>query len=296
MTSRMDRYENNKNSNSSRLTKNKELYEHLYTNSSYTEFTDINSSNVMDLTSNATNKEGRRENYQRQRKFTDSLGNNDESTFRYKEYSYHQIIEPNTKDYDINSVLEKARKNRGEVDELEKKRKLRTTEYNILADLTAEKLKEHKEKKKEVLTKEEEVELEELIHTITSNTMRQEIDNELLSNLMPTELDETIVSQDLSEMLLADDNEDTTIDSSSDIEKEMDDTESTLSKIDDSFYTKSMDLSDRDFVASYDSNDEIDNSFQEDGNKKSIIIKVIVVIFIIVLIAIIGTVLYNVLL
>ena len=179
---------------------------------------------------------------------------------------------------------------------MEKKRKLRTTEYNILADLTAEKLKEHQEKKKEVLTKEEEVELEELIHTITSNTMRQEIDNELLSNLMPTELDETIVSQDLSEMLLADDNEDTTIDSSSDIEKEMDDTESTLSKIDDSFYTKSMDLSDRDFVASYDSNDEIDNSFQEDGNKKSIIIKVIVVIFIIVLIAIIGTVLYNVLL
>ena len=56
MTSRMDRYENNKNSNSSRLTKNKELYEHLYTNSSYTEFTDINSSNVMDLTSNTTNK------------------------------------------------------------------------------------------------------------------------------------------------------------------------------------------------------------------------------------------------
>lgn len=295
MTSRMDRYENNKNSNSSRLTKNKELYEHLYTNSSYTEFTDINSSNVMDLTSNTTNKEGRRENYQRQRKFTDSLGNNDESTFRYNEYSYHQIIEPNTKDYDINLVLEKARKNRVEVDELEKKRKLRTTEYNILADLTAEKLKEHKEKKKEVLTKEEEVELEELIHTITSNTMRQEIDDELLSNLMPTELDETIVSQDLSEMLLIGDNEDTIIDSGDDIEEKMDDTESTLSKIDDSFYTKSMDLSDRDFIDSYDYSDEADNSFQECDNKKSTVIKILITIAIIILIAIIAAVLYNVL-
>lgn len=295
MTSRMDRYENNKNSNSSRLAKNKELYEHLYTNSSYTEFTDINSSNVMDLTSNTTNKEGRRENYQRQRKFTDSLGNdNDESIFRYNEYSYHQIIEPNTKDYDINSVLEKARKNRVEVDELEKKRKLRTTEYNILADLTAEKLKEHKEKKKEVLTKEEEDELEELIHTITSNTMRQEIDDELLSNLMPTELDETIVSQDLSEMLLVDDNN-VAIDSSSDIEKKIDDTESTLSKIDDSFYTKSMDLSDRDFIDSYDYNDEEDNSFQEYNNKKGIVIKVLITIAIIVLIAVVGVILYNVL-
>lgn len=294
MTSRMDRYENNKNSNSSRLTKNKELYEHLYTNSSYTEFTNINSSNVMDLTSNATNKEGRRENYQRKRKFTDSLGSNDESTFRYNEYSYHQIIEPNTKDYDINSVLEKARKNRVEVDELEKKRKLRTTEYNILADLTAEKLKEHKEKKKEVLTKEEENELEELIHTITSNTMRQEIDDELLSNLMPTELDETIVSQDLSEILLENSKDNLEENDSNNSENEVDDTESTLSKIDNSFYTKSMDLSDHDFIDSDDYNDEADNSFQ-DCNKKGIFIKVLITITIIALIAVIGVVLYNVL-
>lgn len=298
MASRMDRYENNKSSNSSRLIKNKELYEHLYTNSSYTEFTDINSSNVMDLTSNTTNEEGRRENYQRKRRFTDSLGNNDESTLHYNEYTYHQIIEPNTKDYDINSVLEKARKNRVEVDELEKKRKLRTTEYNILADLTAEKLKEHKEKKKEVLTREEEDKLEELIYTITSNTMRQEIDNELLSNLMPTELDETIVSQDLSEMLLDDSKENLKENDSNNIKEEIDEadeTDSTLSKIDNSFYTKSMDLSDRDFIASYNSNDEADNSFQDSSNKKGTIIKVLIAIFIIILIITIAVVLYNVL-
>ena len=41
----------------------------------------------------------------------------------------------NNKVYDINSVLEEARKNRKEKDELEEKRKLKNTSYNILADL-----------------------------------------------------------------------------------------------------------------------------------------------------------------
>ena len=292
MTSRMDRHDANKNTSSSRLSKNKELYENLYTNSSYTEFTGIKSSNVIDLTSSENKKTSRREDYQRKREFAHTLGNDEDSDFKYSRYSYNQIIEPSMKDYDINIVLENAKKNRSDVDELEKKRKLRTTEYNILADLTEEKLKEHKEKKKEVLSEEEKEELEELIHTITSNTMRQEIDDELLSGLMPTKLDETIIFQDLSEQVMLEDSVDVDVSDSNDGN---DDTETTMSKLDDSFYTKSMDLSDQDLIPSYDDgDDEIDDSFKDTTNKKNIVIKCIVALVITILIVGIAIVIYNV--
>lgn len=280
MASRMDRYDN-KQENGRRLLKNKELYEKLYTNSSYAEFTGINSSNVIDLTSNYSNKISRREDYHRKKDFVGIL--NDEEVvddYRHSDYLYNHSVEPNLKNYDINSVLENAKKNRSDVDELERKRKLRTTEYNILADLTEEKIKEYKDRKKEVLSEEEKDELEELINTITSNTMRQEIDDELLSGLMPTNLDETIVSQELSEIDLNQNNNNN------------EDTGSLVQKIDSSFYTKSMDLSDQDFVSSLDNNDDLDNSFT-DSDKKSVILKVISAIIITIIIVIIAVVIYN---
>ena len=55
MSSRMDRYDVPEKNKSSRLSKNQKLYEDLYTNSSYTEFTDINSSNVIELNNNLSN-------------------------------------------------------------------------------------------------------------------------------------------------------------------------------------------------------------------------------------------------
>ena len=290
MASRMDRYDNKNDTNSSRLSKNKDLYENLYTNSSYTEFSGIKSSNVIDLSSNDVNKSNRRENYQRKRDYLNTLETDGESIQKYDRYSYNQIIEPTMKDYDINLVLENAKKNRGEVDDLEKKRKLRTMEYNILADLTQEKLKEHKEKKREVLSKEEEDELEELIHTITSNTIRQEIDDELLSGLMPTNLDETVVSKNLAEEIQE---EIIAVDNINDDNEKVEDTMSTL---DNSFYTKSMDLSDQDLIPSYEEDDdeEIDTSFADSDSKKGLVVRVVAAIIILILIAIILIMIYNV--
>lgn len=51
---------------------------------------------------------------------------------------------------------------------------------------------EYRENKKK-MSKDEEENLEELIHTITSNSLRKKIDDELLSDLLPTEEDETII-------------------------------------------------------------------------------------------------------
>ena len=42
--------------------------------------------------------------------------------------------------YDINNVLEEARKNRQEKDDLEEKRKLKNQSYNILSNLNKEEL------------------------------------------------------------------------------------------------------------------------------------------------------------
>lgn len=284
MTSRMDRYDTNKSdTSSSRLSKNKKLYEELYTNTSYTEFTGVDSSHVIDLTSSDSPSSSRREEYQKTKDVSNALGKESSTIKKYESYQSYHFMEPSLKDYDINNVLENAKKNRNDIDELERKRKLRTTEYNILADLTEEKIKEHREKKREVLTKAEEEELEELIHTITSSTMRQEIDNELLGDLMPSGVDETIVSEDIVKQL----------EELKEISEERIDVQedSELSKLDDSFYTKSMDLSDQDLIPV----EQDDTSFKDAESDKSTIIRIFIVTVILILFLIIGVIVYNVL-
>ncbi len=292
MSSRMDRYDVPEKNKSSRLSKNKKLYEDLYTNSSYTEFTDINSSNVIELNNNLSNTIGRRENYQKNKEYSNAFNTDDIYKYDpFDEEKYSLETESiSKKDYDINSVLESAKKNRVDVDDLEKKRKLRTTEYDILKDLTEEKLKEHKEKKKEVLSKEEEEELKDLIYTITSNTMRQDIDNELLSGLMPTKLDETVVSSDLSEELNATINIDDIVNNNEDTTNIS--TTSTSLKLDDSFYTKSMDLSDQDLVKNVEKDEE--EYFEDFDDKKNGVMEILVVVGSLVLIIAIGIVIYKV--
>ena len=80
------------------------------------------------------------------------------------------VFNKEKKIYDINSVLEEARKNRKETDELEAKRKLKNTSYNILADLNKEELEKYREEKKLRSLENHEVtsELREIIDTITT--------------------------------------------------------------------------------------------------------------------------------
>jgi len=285
MPSRMDRHETI-TASSRRLSKNKQLYEDLYTNTSYTEFNNLKSSNIVDLTQQDSEFSSRREEYQRTRKFSSALGTEDKLEKRhYDTYQKHQFIDEKDKDYDINLVLENAKKNRNEIDELEKKRKLRATEYDILSDLTQEKLKENKEKKKEVLTKQEEEELEELIHTITSKTMRQEIDDELLGDLMPSKLEDTIVTDAVDGNYEQNDEEN----HSNDEKKESEDEEFDTSKIDDSFFTKSMELTKSDLL----SLDEGYGAYYGKSSKKDAFIKILLTIGIVAMIVIIGIIICN---
>ena len=153
MASRMDKYHSNDaTSIQSRSSKNEHLYEKLYTNKVFTEFTN-EPTNIIDLSNlNNDSSLNRREQFQHSK-----LLNQNEET---KKYSFDNIqnnfkVDKREKNYNINDILEDARKNRKEEDELEKKRRVKSVEYSILSDLSQEKIKEYHDNKNK-LTKDEE--------------------------------------------------------------------------------------------------------------------------------------------
>ena len=292
MASRMERYTNNQdNRPTSRLEKNKKVYEDLYTNVGYTQFTNLDS-NVVDLTSSISSDEqkGRREQYQRSREFSPFVSekSSDISKGNYSYFESELETEDKERVYDINQILKEAKKNRQQPDELEKRRKLRTTEYNILADLNSEKIKEYKEKKKEVLTEEEEEQLEELIHTITSNTMRQDIDHQLLNDLMPTNMDETIIDENLSAELEDKIQKDMLSEETSFPKTDNEEQKTEAITLDESFYTKSMDLSKEDL----ESDDMDEELFTDVVPKRSKIVKLFIVLAMLIVLAVILVIVY----
>lgn len=171
----------------------------------------------------------------------------------------NENVEP--KNFDVNRVIEEAKKNRTEIDELEKKRKLKNEEYSVLSSLNKKYITQKERMKKEL----EEEGLQELIDTITSNTLSNDIKNqELFSELMATSTDIDL-KEDKS-------------DDGLEVNKTKD------GHLVNSFYTRSMDLSEEDF--------EMSDEFVEPSKKK----KVILIIFIIlILLLILGTVGYFVL-
>ena len=184
---RMDRYNENNTTTSSRIDKNQELYQNFSSNSIYTNITDVTNANAYEINNNP-NSRTTREEYQNLRKYQDvePLPKNrkelEDVNYLYKRKE--------NKVYDINSVLEEARKNRAEKDELDEKRKLKNNAYNILSGKNKKELEKYREEKKKRLTTPEEEEIRELIDTIASKTLAGEIDKatsvDLLSDLMAT--------------------------------------------------------------------------------------------------------------
>lgn len=284
MTSRMDKYKEDSiqpiKTTQSRFQKNARLYQELYTNKVLTEFTKIE--NAIDLSEPSISEfsNNRREVFQKSKQlFSRNIETSEMPSLKQKEVENPIQEDISEKNYNINDILDEARKNRTFNSETDKKRHMKTIEYNILSDLNKEKLKEYQNKKQK-LSKDEEENLEELIHTITSNSLRKKIDDELLADLLPTEESETIISKQLLEEM--------NTENSNYLEKNdsiNDNTEE--QKIDDSFYTKSMDLSEVDF----DLNEE-DDSFLED-TKMSIAKKILIASFILLIISAIIYVIYH---
>lgn len=289
MRSRMERYDSNNTDNKgySRTDKNTSLYQNVGNNSKYTNFTDVSNINAYEI--NPSNPNYRtREGYHQIKEY-DNFIKTPKVKKELDEFNYLYQDHEN-KVYDINTVLEEAKKNRIEKDELEQKRKLKNTNYNILADLNPDEVKKYKEQKNKVQRASDD-EIRELIDTITSKTLAGEISKatgvDLLSDLMATNVIDKVDANDLST--------DTDIDIS--LSKEILDKESiekvNLSKndsnknsimdnADSDFYTRSMDLSDKDF--------DMDDEFAE--KKVPVIVKIILAV---ILLAVIGVSVYFVL-
>lgn len=254
MPSRMDRY-NSSVKVSKRTERNQNLYEEV---KNYSELQEVEIEPII-------------------KKRTTNLAleiNNDENRKTKRVDKFVNIkVEPKKKVYDINETLEKAFKNRTDNDELEEKRKLKNAEYNITSQIDLNKIDQYK-KPGEVLTKNEQEEVKEIINTIYSKKLKEDIDNhikeegnDLMSDLLPSDNDETIIDDKMASQMIE-----------SEKKEELD-------NLDESFYTRSMNLSEKDLVG-------MDTSFINDNNNSSSI-KVIIVIVIGIVLALILYFIYK---
>ena len=290
MASRMDRYREEEMSKTySRSNRNKELYQNIGSNTRYTNLTDVTNANAIDLDS-AKKNANTREGYHQMKEF----GRNVEVPKVKKELDDFNYLYQTRENriYDINRVLEEARKNRTNDDEKEEKRKLKNNSYNIITSLNPEELEKYRQEKLNKVYRPEDEEIRELIHTITSKTLAGEIDQaatvDLLSDLMATNVLDKVPRQ---EELKDDKTKEDTKELSKEVlneeqlaevkklkeeikEPNLEEASDKLKYADTDFYTRSMDLSDKDF--------EMDDEFKE----KSLPVAVKVILIIVVLAAI----------
>lgn len=297
---RMDRYvDDSTQIRASRSNKNQDLYENIGSNTRYTNFTDVTNANAIDLSRTNKNR-NTREGYHQMKEYQNVMPM--PKVKKELDDFNHLYQDRENKIYDINNVLEEARKNRQEKDALEEKRKLKNTSYNILASLNPEELEKYRKERKDKVTRPNEEELRELIDTITSKTLAGEIDKatsvDLLSDLMATNIldkvekpkadDETDKSDE------KDESTDTDLEDELSLSKEILDKdqlekmsklkekeaeeEVKLTGADTDFYTRSMDLSDKDF--------EMDDEFKEKKLPLPIKIGLVLILLVVVVITV----------
>ncbi len=255
---RMERYDNSNNNHiRSRTEKNKDLYNDLGRLEKYTTLTDVSRIEAVEL--DAAKKNYRtREGYHSLKDYDIEI---EKPPVRKELDEFNFLYNDEHKTYDINKVLEEAKELR-EKDSLERKRKLHNEKYNILesSEEDLERFKEETKLRHKPIENEEE--LEELIHTITSKELREEIDkresndSSLLSDLMATNVNEEVLKPIATKI------EDTKIEEDTKkLDKVKEKTMSLKDEIDKSFYTKSLDLSEEDFISDDEEEEEKPSKF-----------------------------------
>ena len=296
MPSRMDRYNEESHDVSSRTTKNQQLYKDLYSNKMYTDFIGLEKDNVVDLSMVQESKKNiSRSDYNKGRMFYENNKNTiNESENTSINSSYQRILdEDKEKLYNINDIMEYARKNREIKDAEEKKRKLKSVEYNILSDLSQEKVKEYRDRKEKGISKDEEENLEELINTITSKSLKNKIEDQLLEDLLPQDEEETLISTALLDEIekgTANEIDDDTKEVNENTKEQIETTEELEKGLDKSFYTRSMDLKKEDLILKDEIHDEDDDYEDESHSGLKTFITVITVLLII---AVVGYIFYK---
>ena len=294
---RMDRYKKNTTS-ATRRDRNEELYRELNSDIKYANVTDVTNTNAYEI----TNKQNRtREDYHKLKEYN-MIKEEPKEKKELQEFNYINKTKEN-KIYDINTIIEETKKNRQKKEELEEKKKYLKDTYNILSKDNKAELEKYRKEKEERIKAPNESEIREIIDTIASKTLAGDISKEtsvnLLSDLMATQALDRVAAQ-ASEK--ENNIEETVSKYKVELEEEKPNTEklsakdiktvrekanktkevSIMDKADDSFYTRSMDLSDKDFSLS----DEFVEKSMPLG------IKILIALVIIVILAVAGVYVY----
>ncbi len=240
----MENRSSRRNSRSSRAARNSHLYDNLESLATNEQVIDFNTQTKIDLHMLEKPPITRRE--------------------KQEDEEENLIEEVQNKIYDINKVLEEARKSKPEED----KSKFRSEEYSLLADLN-KKYMDNRAKQAEELEREG---IEEVISSITNSDLKQEFkemleydtnEKELMGDLIATNAD--LNSQLEDGRFMTDEGIDT---------EDINDSGYLVN----SFYTRSMDLSEEDFEFK----DLVD---KEKNSNLKIIILVVAIVLVILLMA-----------
>lgn len=276
MERRQEQYSEDKTPKMTRAKRNASLYEEINSNIGYGEVKDFENEKVIDLSSlNVENP--KREDYQAVKDYKEILSKEEEI-----EETPETVKEEPKKEFDINAVLEEAKKNRKADEEKEKKRKL-DGEENVLTSLNRKYLhsKEFNEEDSE--------DLKELINTITSKTLAQDIkdeeEKELLSDLLATTIDikleQELSNDDINKLYDKDEKSD-----KDDDDDEIQIDENTSKKIENSFFTHSVEISKDDLDLDKDDieDEEFDNIDNKGGVVKIVLISIVLLALLLIII------------
>ena len=280
MEKRQDKYDDNNSSRKmSRTERHQALYNEINSKIGYGDVSSYEPGTKIDLSTINMDRPNREE-YKKIKEYKNIMDNEDDS---------HDIEikrEPaKVKSFDINAALEEAKKNRKNEDELEKKRKLSDSD-SVLSSLN----------KKYLHTKdfseEDDGELKELIDTITTKTMiddiKDEDEKELLSELLATTIDikleQELSNDEINKLYSSDEEENTNVELTDEYEELNTDTDIT-DKLDNSFFTHSVELKKDDLITddNYDEDEE-----DEEGSNHSLI-KIIAVVLVILALVLLVT-------
>ena len=264
----MEKYYNQNEEFVGRRTKNENLYrEKDYSVYSSNE-TVIDTNNEIDITK-LKNIIQSREDYQRSKSYRNMLNDKkfDYDDIEIEEEKYEE------KNYDINALLQKVKDEKDTIDEKDKMRKLRNTQYDILSNLD---IKSKKSKPVDNLEQQKE-DLKDLINSITNKKDKveeQEEDNDPLGLLADLHATSALPFDNIS-------NNPDVVPPQKDVE--VSNTVSEQPKKDDddeekNFYSDSFTFSKKDFEGLVDLNDNVKSN--------NILITILIIVLVIILLAI----------
>lgn len=190
MNTRMDRYRERTESANTRVARNKELYDKTIE----TDIDSVNLSNNVSVIDDADDLDINKLKEMLSNRYPKRKSINVEEL----DTNLDDDIEP-TKEYDLKKAIDEARNKKPNDYELNRFKKIRENEYDILNNIDFE----SKERPVEVL-KDDEQTLVDLIKTVNMNAIKrkEEIENSLMGNLMSS--DNTEVLKPVSESTLLD--------------------------------------------------------------------------------------------